>query len=351
VIEANLKFESGEDQHQELDASISGTVGFVSKFIEGFEKDLRDNVHPGTIEELMERHSFNFVPFMWYLWTGFGYGANVPAVYLYRYVKVVGVTMGRLGTFSIKGGNDAIWKKCAMELERLGVRVTTDCPLKSVSINADGKKYLEFNSTKQDTVECDFLINAVNPAVAQDILPDDFCPVLRKWDTIPYCYTLFKCPSIKDQLKLKHEMADTEFGVAIIPAHNADMTGRVLVIQKVGIVGNFYAAYQYAVDVNSESWREQKELSPLELQQYLEDYLASRFNVKEGFEIIDQKRWDYFPFLKIESLVDPSGLTESELELQKQQGKDGIFFAGAWKQFEIVECAVRDAKQLVKDFF
>jgi hypothetical protein len=126
----------------------------------------------------------------------------------------------------------------------------------------------------------------------------------------------------------------------------ASLTGRVFLVSATHYDGEFrhgeqrlYSIFQYGTDYETG-----QRLSDEELMEHVKEDLKLMGGTVISIE--GQRRWDYFPHPRVESMKD--GFFE---RLESLQGVRNTFYAGSTLNFELTETTVRYSRKLAETFF
>ncbi len=263
--------------------------------------------------------------------SGYGYFDEVPALYVMKGMDML-LKMARrdftsshfsampfqtAALFVAPEGFQSIWSRLAETH-----RVRFETPVREI-VRAGDKVAVTVDSGVELFDRVVFSANAkLVPLIVKD-LDDEERRLFGKIETYPYVVTLFKAESLaRNKAYFLNDNIDSS------------KRGHVLGFGNRWLNENIYVAYQFATESQSRG----------ELENLLRSDLAP-FGAT-NIEVLKTERWDFFPHFKTKALQEGA-----YFQLDRIQGKGGLYFVGGLMGFETVEHAARHAKLLVNGAF
>ncbi|MEU1475442.1 FAD-dependent oxidoreductase [Streptomyces sp. NPDC005760] len=256
-------------------------------------------------------------------YTAAGYGHlddDIPALYFVKYAEMTGLLdpgpelLGHSGDFTVAGGFATLWRRVAEELKdvRCGVRVT------SVERREDGVRV----RTDSDPLDADDLVLAV--------APDRILPVLDATDEERDLAARIRSNAYHTTLAAASGLPEDAF--YFLAAHTASR-------ERAGHCVSYHHRYEGSEVRTFYSYGRPEEVTAL-LREDIEA-LGGRLT-----EVHLQRAWAFMPHF------GSADLAEGALDrLDALQGHHRTYYAGGLHAFELVECAVAHAQDLVRRHF
>ncbi|MFF4055907.1 protoporphyrinogen/coproporphyrinogen oxidase [Streptomyces sp. NPDC001668] len=256
-------------------------------------------------------------------YTAAGYGHlddDIPALYFVKYAEMTGLLdpgpelLGHPGDFTVAGGFATLWRRVAEELKdvRCGVRVT------SVERREDGVRV----RTDSGPLDADDVVLAV--------APDRILPVLDATDEERDLAARIRSNAYHTTLAAASGLPEDAF--YFLAAHTASR-------ERAGHCVSYHHRYEGSEVRTFYSYGRPEEVTAL-LREDIEA-LGGRLT-----EVHLQRAWAFMPHF------GSADLAEGALDrLDALQGHHRTYYAGGLPAFELVECAVAHAQDLVRRHF
>ncbi len=264
-------------------------------------------------------------------YTAAGYGyltGDLPALYFVKYAEMTGLLsakpelLGHTGSFTILGGFKSLWEKVAAELSdvRCGVTITA----------IDRDPDAETGGVTIETLDGDVIADDLVITVPVDQLLDvldatrderDLASRVRVMDYYTTVVSATGLPESAFYLVDEFTQPDAPVGDAVSFHHR--------------YLGNdVYACYSYG-DEN---------LDPEDIVTKLGENVERMGG--ELREVHTQRRWKFLPYFGSDDIR--AGVYE---RIERLQGENHTYHAGSLPAYELVECNVAYARQLVREHF
>ncbi len=264
-----------------------------------------------------------------YTAAGYGYLAgDLPALYFVKYAEMTGLLsskpelLGHTGSFTILGGFKVLWEKVAAELSdvRCGVTIT------AIDRDPDAETGGVTIETLQGDVIADDLVITVPVDQLLGVLDAsreerDLAGRVRVMD---YYTTVMSATSLPEEaFYLVDEFTQPEAPVGDAVSFHHRYPGE-----------DVYACYSYG-DAGMDG-------------DDITEHLRSNVERMGGEmgEVHTQRRWKFLPHFGSEDLAN--GIYD---RIEQLQGENHTYHAGSLPAYELVECNVAYARQLVRDHF
>ncbi|TWP50897.1 cytochrome P450 [Lentzea tibetensis] len=266
-----------------------------------------------------------------YTAAGYGYlDRDIPALYFVKYAEMTGLLsstrdlLGHAGSFTIKGGFGSLWHRVAAQLRdvRCGVRV------EHVERHEHGVRIrVDHEVIEADALVLTVPIDQVLPALDATEEERDLARQVRYLDYYTTMCSADGLPRSAFSLLEKHTASSEHAGHCVSFHHRYEDS-------------DVYACYSYGADeLDGVDGYEGLDVS----EQLRDDVAAMGGEVRSPHV---QRGWRFMPHFTGEQLAD--GVLD---RIELLQGQRHTYHVGSLPAFELVECAMAYARDVVDRFF